>query len=155
MKRQKHKIEHGTCDKEFLTPPPIRICPLFNELKKGIFLPSSLPYGPMSPFQQFFFWRHPRKKETAITYLKGSGILCCSLRIVCWFSFSCWLKGKVFNSDFWTLSLSISSTSKTNFTGDPNTRFMHNPIVSNKYIFLIILLFCCLFLHWCKPCSNR
>ena len=37
VRRQKHKIEHGTCDKKFLTPPPIRICPLFDELKKGDF----------------------------------------------------------------------------------------------------------------------
>ena len=39
MWRQKHKNEHGTWDKKNLTPPPIRISPLFDELKKGIFLP--------------------------------------------------------------------------------------------------------------------
>ena len=37
MRRQKHKIEHGTCDKKFLTPPPIRTCPLLDEPKKGGF----------------------------------------------------------------------------------------------------------------------
>ena len=53
--RQKHQREHGACDKKFLTPPSIRLCPLFDELKKGDFFPPSLPYGPMSPSQQFFF----------------------------------------------------------------------------------------------------
>ena len=32
--KQKHKSEHGTCDKKILTPPSKRICPLFDELKK-------------------------------------------------------------------------------------------------------------------------
>ena len=35
--RQKHKNENGTWDKKNLTPPPIRICPLFDKLKKGDF----------------------------------------------------------------------------------------------------------------------
>ena len=35
--KQKHKSEHGTWDKKILTPPPIRICPLFDEPKKGDF----------------------------------------------------------------------------------------------------------------------
>ena len=52
---QKHKSEHGTCDKKIMTPPPIRICPLFDKLKKENFLPPSLLYRPMSPSQQFFF----------------------------------------------------------------------------------------------------
>ena len=43
--KQKHQSEHGTCDKKILTSPSIKICPLFGELKKGIF---------MSPSQQFF-----------------------------------------------------------------------------------------------------
>ena len=34
---QKHKNKHGTWDKKNLTPPPIRICPLFDELKKEDF----------------------------------------------------------------------------------------------------------------------
>ena len=33
--KQKHQSGHGTCDKKILTPPSIRICPLFGELKKG------------------------------------------------------------------------------------------------------------------------
>ena len=37
--KKKHQSEHGTCDKKILTPPSIRICPLFGELKNGIFLP--------------------------------------------------------------------------------------------------------------------
>ena len=53
--KQKHQREHGTCDKKILTPPSIRICPLFDELKKGDFLPPSLLFGPMSPSQHFFF----------------------------------------------------------------------------------------------------
>ena len=54
--KQKHQSQHGTCDKKILTPPSIRICPIFGELKKGdFFLPPSLPFGPMSPSQQFFF----------------------------------------------------------------------------------------------------
>ena len=32
---------------------------IFGELKKGDFFTPSLPYGPMSPSQQFFFGRHP------------------------------------------------------------------------------------------------
>ena len=43
MRRPKHKIEHGTSDKKFLTPLPIRICPHFDELKKGDFLWIGLP----------------------------------------------------------------------------------------------------------------
>ena len=36
------KSEHGTCDIKILTPPPIRICPLFDEpQKRGAFLPPS------------------------------------------------------------------------------------------------------------------
>ena len=33
--KQRDKIEYGTCDKKILIPPSIRICPLFDELKKG------------------------------------------------------------------------------------------------------------------------
>ena len=33
--RQKDKIEYGMCDKKILTPPSIKICPLFDELKDG------------------------------------------------------------------------------------------------------------------------
>ena len=35
--KQKHQSEHGTCDKKVLTPPSIRMCPIFGELKKGDF----------------------------------------------------------------------------------------------------------------------
>ena len=35
VRRQIHTIGHGICDKKFLTPPPIRICPLFDELKQA------------------------------------------------------------------------------------------------------------------------
>ena len=43
-------------DKKILTPSSIRICPLFDELKKwGFILPSSPLYGPMSLSQKFFF----------------------------------------------------------------------------------------------------
>ena len=59
--KQKHQSGHGTCDKKILTPPSIRICPLFGELKKGIFLPPSLPYRPMSLSQQFFLDSIPNK----------------------------------------------------------------------------------------------
>ena len=54
--RQKHKNEHGTWDKKNLTPPSIKICPLFDELKKGDFF-----YPPPSHMDQclllsnFFF----------------------------------------------------------------------------------------------------
>ena len=54
--KQKHQREHGTCDKKILTPPSIRICPLFDELKKGDFF-----YPPPSHMDQcllpsnFFF----------------------------------------------------------------------------------------------------
>ena len=58
MWRQKHKNEHGTWDKKNLTPPSIKICPLFDELKKGDFF-----YPPPSCMDQclllsnFFFWK--------------------------------------------------------------------------------------------------
>ena len=54
--KQKHKSEHGTWD----NPSPIRICPLFDELKKGYFF-----YPPFPCMDQcillsnFFFWRYP------------------------------------------------------------------------------------------------
>ena len=54
--KQKHQREHGTCDKKILTPPSIRICPLFGELKKGDYF-----YPPPSHMDQclllsnFFF----------------------------------------------------------------------------------------------------
>ena len=54
--KQKDKIEYGACDKEILIPPSIRICPLFDELKKGDFF-----YPPPSHMDQclllsnFFF----------------------------------------------------------------------------------------------------
>ena len=35
--KQKHQSKHGTCDKKILTPPSIRICPLFGELNNGDF----------------------------------------------------------------------------------------------------------------------
>ena len=35
--------------------PPWEYVPFLMNQKKGIFLPPSLPYGPMSPSQQFFF----------------------------------------------------------------------------------------------------
>ena len=35
--KQKHQSEHGTCDKNILTPTSIRMCLLFGELKKGDF----------------------------------------------------------------------------------------------------------------------
>ena len=35
--KQKNKSQYGTCDKNILTPLSIKICPLFDEAKKGIF----------------------------------------------------------------------------------------------------------------------
>ena len=35
--KQKNKSEYGTCDKNNLTPLFIKICPLFDEAKKGDF----------------------------------------------------------------------------------------------------------------------
>ena len=35
--KQKNKSQYGTCDKNILTPLSIKICPLFNEAKKGDF----------------------------------------------------------------------------------------------------------------------
>ena len=38
--KHKHKSENGACVKNILTPPSIRICPLFDKLKKrDIFYP--------------------------------------------------------------------------------------------------------------------
>ena len=53
--KQKHKSEHGTCDKKILIPVSIQIYPLFDELKKEIFLSPSPLYGPMSHSQPIFF----------------------------------------------------------------------------------------------------
>ena len=61
--KQKHKSEHGTWDKKILTPPPIKICPLFDEPKKGDFF-----YPPPSHMDQclllsnFFFEGIPYHK---------------------------------------------------------------------------------------------
>ena len=53
--RQKHKNEHGTWDKKNLTPPPIRICPLFDELKKGDFFTPLPPIWTNVSFSAIFF----------------------------------------------------------------------------------------------------
>ena len=53
--KQKNKSQYGTCDKIIFTPLSIKICPLLDEAKKGIFLPPSLLCVPMSPSGQFFF----------------------------------------------------------------------------------------------------
>ena len=37
VRRQKHKSEHGTCDKKILTPPSIKVSPLSDKAKKGDF----------------------------------------------------------------------------------------------------------------------
>ena len=60
MWRQKHKNEHGTWDKKNLTPPPIRISPLFDELKKGdFFTPLPLLWTNVS-FSAIFFEGIPK-----------------------------------------------------------------------------------------------
>ena len=71
--KQKHQREHGTCDKKILTPPSIRICPLFGELKKGDYF-----YPPPSHMDQclllsnfFFFECIPYTEDNfKFTYLK-------------------------------------------------------------------------------------
>ena len=45
--KHKHKSENGACVKNILTPPSIRICPLFVELKRGDFF-----YPPPSHMDQ-------------------------------------------------------------------------------------------------------
>ena len=55
MWRQKHKNKHGTWDKKNLTPPPIRICPLFDELKKGDFFTPLPPVWTNVSFSAIFF----------------------------------------------------------------------------------------------------
>ena len=40
--------------------------PFWWTKKRGFFLPPSLLYGPMSPSQQFFFWRHPLGAKFAL-----------------------------------------------------------------------------------------
>ena len=54
--KQKHQREHGTCDKKILTPPSIRICPLFDELKKGEFFTPLNPVWTNVSFSAIFFW---------------------------------------------------------------------------------------------------
>ena len=53
--KQKHQSEHGTCDKKILTPPSIRICPLFGELKKGDFFTPLPPVWTNVSFSAIFF----------------------------------------------------------------------------------------------------
>ena len=43
--------------------------PFWWTKKRGLFLPPSLPYGPMSPSQQFFFWMHPLAKFLQKSFL--------------------------------------------------------------------------------------
>ena len=63
--KQKHQSGHGTCDKKILTPPSIRICPLFGELKKGDYF-----YPPPSHMDQclllsnFFFLNASLNQKT-------------------------------------------------------------------------------------------
>ena len=56
-RKTKLNMEHGTCDKKTLTNPCIRICPIFNELKKGDFFTPTPLYGPMSLSAIFLFER--------------------------------------------------------------------------------------------------
>ena len=61
---QKHKSEHGTCDKKIMTPPPIRICPLFDKLKNGDFYyppPSCMDQCPL--LSNFFFLKASLSKS--------------------------------------------------------------------------------------------
>ena len=53
--KQKHKSEHGTWDKKILTPPPIKICPLFDEPKKGDFFTPLPPIWTNVSFSAIFF----------------------------------------------------------------------------------------------------
>ena len=54
--KQKHQSGHGTCDKKILTPPSIRICPLFGELKKReFFFPPPPQLGQCLLLSNFFF----------------------------------------------------------------------------------------------------
>ena len=53
--KQKEKIKYISCDEIILTSPSKRICPPFDELKKGIYSPYPL-YGPVSPSRQKGFF---------------------------------------------------------------------------------------------------
>ena len=54
--KQKHKSEYGTWDKSILTPPSIKICPLFDEVKKGdIFTPLPPVCSNVTFWAIFFF----------------------------------------------------------------------------------------------------
>ena len=55
--KQKHQSEHRTCDKKILTPPSIRIFPLFGELKKDDFFTPLLPVWTNVSFSAIFFWK--------------------------------------------------------------------------------------------------
>ena len=55
--KQKNKSQYGTCDKNILTPLSIKICPLFDEAKKGTFFP--LYMFQCHLLGNFFFGRHP------------------------------------------------------------------------------------------------
>ena len=68
--RQKHKNEHWTWDKKKLTPPPIRICPLFDELKKGAFFTPLPPVWTNVSFSAIFFLKASlRSKVCSTTFM--------------------------------------------------------------------------------------
>ena len=76
--KQKHQSGHGTCDKKILTPPSIRICPLFGELKKGDYF-----YPPPSHMDQclllsnfFFFECFPNLIKWKMETLPSHCFLC-------------------------------------------------------------------------------
>ena len=56
-------LEVSWYDKKIFTPPLIRICPLFDEPKKGDFFTPLPPiWTNVSSSAIFFFWRHPLGK---------------------------------------------------------------------------------------------
>ena len=68
--KHKHQREHGTFDKNILTPPSIRICPLFGELKKGDFFTPLPPIWTNVSFSAiFFFERIPYSLKWNFLYM--------------------------------------------------------------------------------------
>ena len=52
--------------------------PFWWTKKRGFILPPSLPYGPMSPSQKFFFWRHPLLPSVQVLICVFTIIASCS-----------------------------------------------------------------------------
>ena len=64
--KQKNKSEYGTCDKNILTPPSIKKCHLFDEVRKGDFI-----YPPPSQMFQCHHLGHTKTMTCKPVWLEN------------------------------------------------------------------------------------